>query len=94
MKNKVLDQKYKPNSRTHVALLVAKMFKKPFTVEDMESISVLFSNRKSTSQSMNLLKKWGFITKVEDKWCITEAGVDHLYRTAKTYVYGDSQNDY
>jgi predicted transcriptional regulator len=84
-----MSQRYNTNGRTHVALLIAKHFGKPFTIDDMQKISALFVDRKLASKALNTLRNWGFVAKLDDSWCITREGVEHLYTTAKTYASRD-----
>ena len=70
------------NGRTHVALLIAKFLKRPFTVTDLREISNIFDNAKMTSQSLNVLKRRGLLTKKDDKWMITPEGWRFVYLTA------------
>ena len=83
---------FQKNKRTHAALLMARSLRKRFTLENLREIAPsVFANAKSSSQSLCLLVKHGFLTKNEEGWQITQAGIDHLYKTASFNAYAASE---
>lgn len=73
-----------------MALLLAKFYKRPFTMDEMTDISNKFKDRKATSRSLNQLKKRGYLTKEGEYWCITREGIEYLYKNAKVYQGNDN----
>lgn len=75
-----------------MALLVAKMYKRPITMEDMQAVSTLFLDRKATSRSLNQLKARGFVMKHEDgTWQITQKGINYVYESAQRSMLAEDE---
>lgn len=74
---------FKPGSKTHSLLMVAKMLRKPFNEKDVTYILAIFDGAAKVRRSARVLVDLGYLKdNLDGTWTITPSGVEAVYANA------------
>ena len=78
--------KIKYNSKSHDLLKIAKVFNRPFTVQDVRYVLAIFDRDSRVKESANILISHGLLVKIDDNsYAITPEGRQGLFEMVKQH---------